>query len=83
MSEEEFETLIEANGLDAELSGSGSDDSDDEGAEESSAARPDGRVALTDADGATFLVWRAALVPSAAAVAEEDEEEDTSIARKY
>ena len=70
VSEDEFDSLIEANALDAELSGSGSDDDDDEECAGEVAALSDGRVALSDSAGGTLLVWRASLVPSLALVAE-------------
>ena len=69
VTESAFDELVDNDALKDELSGS--DDDDDEEEEDasegsSSAARPDGRVAMRDADGATFLAWRAALLPAGA-----------------
>lgn len=72
VTEEQFEELVESDALGDELSGSDDDDDDDadtDGAR-SAASRPDGRIALRDASGAVFLVWRAALLPAGAAAAD-------------
>ena len=70
VAEAAFDELVENGGLEEELSGSEDEDDEDEENKSSAAARPDGRVALKDAAGATFLAWRAALLPAGAASAD-------------
>ena len=72
LDEAQFEELVETDALDDELSGSESEGDDDDLGDEatSAAARPDGRIALRDVDGAVFLVWRAALLPPGASAAD-------------
>ena len=59
LDEAQFEELVETDALDDELSGSESEGDDLGDEATSAAARPDGRIALRDVDGAVFLVWRA------------------------
>lgn len=70
VTEAAFDDLVENDALGDELSGSDEEDDEDEDGATDGTARPDGRVALRDADGGVFLAWRAALVPAGAAAAD-------------
>ena len=73
VTEAGFDELVETDALadEEELSGSDDDDDDDDDDARSDAASlGDGRVALRDADGQVFVVWRSALVPPGVAAAD-------------
>ena len=76
VTEAGFDELVETDALadEEELSGSDNDDDgddDDDGDERADAASlGGGRVALRDADGHVFVVWRSALVPPGVAAAD-------------